>query len=350
MRSCLLLVLAICWLPTAAQSQGPSVTSDDLRGSLEESFREATGLGFASFDCEIPADFRLGQEIACEAVDEEGDRFFYRVATAKDGGDTTFTAAQPIEQLTPTGRASLERPCVAFLEAFRLSAWPSAHSALSPELQQELSLTDLQSMLEALGEAFGEIRSVEAETYASPAPGVHRLEYSIATASGDAVARFRLHSAEDGTARILAFLLTARPGSSLQGSLLEATGRRALEPLLERLVTRIEAPLHELVRIFDAVEGAAVLADGTKIPIRVEQHSSAWDLDGNDYGFQVLDVPWLLRRHLESAGSAPVEIDCPSRVAPDGGHVDCVVTVAGGDEARYTVSRRGGEHRLLDTP
>lgn len=331
----------------AADPPGAAELSDQLRTTLEEQFRANTGIGFASFDCDLPQDEMPGPELTCQAVDEDGDRFSYRIVADPEGGSPSVTTSQPVSQLLASGREKIERPCLAFLDAFERGAWSDAYQEFSTELKAGLSLADMETTLEPMREAFGDLRAVKAETYASPSPGLHQLEYSLEAGHGDGVARFQLQFIDDEHARIAAFLVTARPGSALQGRLLSATGRETLAPLLGQPVDRVEGPLADLERIGDAIEGQAVLRDGAAIPIRVEQHGTAHDLDGNDYRFQILDVPWLIRRYLVSTGAAPRRVDCPVRTAPDGGRVDCVATLEDDSERAIAIVRQGGDHRLL---
>jgi len=59
-------------------------------------------------------------------------------------------------------------------------------------------------------------------------------------------------------------------------------------------------------------------------------------------------VPWLVNRYLVSTGEEPSQINCPSRVAPDGGRIDCAVTFKDGSERSIALARRGGEYRLVE--
>lgn len=329
----------------AAQTDSADMTAR-LRQSLEEQFRGSTGLGFASFQCDFPQGEKPTFELTCQAVDEEGDRFSYRIIFRGEDQAPLVTTSQPIDQLGAEGRELLERPCKAFLEAFALADWPQAYSNFSEGFRGEVSLEALESMLVPIREMLGAVGAFAATTYSSPSPGQHVLEYEMDTEGGAAVARFRLQFVGD-QAQIFAFLVTAQPGSALQARLLTESGRQTLTPLFGQAVSRIDAPLADLELFGDAVEGVAVLEDGTAIEIRVEQKSTAHDLDGNDFRFQVLDVAWLIRRYLESTGTPAAEVDCPARTAPDGGSVECVATMEDGTRRTIRIARRGGDHRLM---
>jgi len=331
----------------AAEQPSPEELTATLRQSLEEQFESSTGLHFSSFQCNMEGDFRPRMELTCDATDEEGDYFTYRLVVKDQDQPPVVKVFQPIDQLNPAGREMLERPCLAFLGAFERADWLEAYNGLSPELQGVISPAEFEASLEPIKQALGDLQDIEAKSYSSPSPGLHVLEYALTTEGGDGVARFRLQLTNDEQAQIIAFLVTARPGSALQAKLLSESGRQTLTPLLGQPVKQIKAPLSSLELLGDAVEGIAVMADGKEVPIRVEQHGTAYDLDGNDYRFQVLDVSWLIRQYLVSTGVEAAEIDCPAPTAPDGGEIECAATMEDGSRRQITIARRGGDHRLV---
>ena len=113
-----------------------------LRESLEGQFRDATGLGFTSFECDIEIADSPPQELTCQAVDEEGDQFFYRLVSQAGDQPVKVTTSQPVSQLNPAALEVLVAPCVEFLDAFGRSDWPTAHASLSPELQEVFALVN----------------------------------------------------------------------------------------------------------------------------------------------------------------------------------------------------------------
>lgn len=349
MRTALVLILSLASTGAVADSNvsDESALVTQLRTALEQQFRTSTGLGFASFDCDLSPRTPLGQEVTCDAVDEEGDRFLYRIFSGAQDGPPTVSTSQPVSQLATEGRQVIEAPCLAFLDAFGRGVWEDAYAELSVEFSNGFSLDELKSLLRPLRDALGDLTGAKALTYATPSPGLHQLEYALDTSQGEAVARFRLRIGDGQQAHIDSFLITARPGSQLQATLLSAVGREALTPLLGQPVVRLTGPLATLERIGDTIEGQAVLEDQTAVPIWVEQHNTAHDLDPNDYRFRVLDVPFLIHRYLVSTGVESETISCPSRTAPDGGRIDCVAVLPGGTERAISVARRGGDHRLL---
>jgi hypothetical protein len=332
----------------AAASQQPETLTRELRGVLEDQFRASTGLGFSDFHCDLPHDTPPARELTCNATDEEGDVFHYRIVADHPEDPPRVSMSQPVSQLDPAGLASIEEPCIAFLEAFERAQWPAAHERLAPNLKSQLPVADLEASLAPMRELFGETSTIQARIYSTPDPGLHQLEYAVEAANGSAVARFQLQFIDDSEARIVAFLLSAEPGSELQGRLLTANGKNALSRLLERTVVDVRGPLHELELIGDAIEAEAVIDDGSSIAVWIGQHGSAHDLDGNDYSFRILDVPTIVHRHLASTGSAPRQVDCPQRVVPDGSRIDCTVVRTDGSERPVSILRRGGDHRLVE--
>jgi len=347
-RVVLICLMLIAKASVAAEPMGAAEMSDRLRQELEVQFIDSTGLGFASFECDLPGDGSRPREFTCQAVDVEGDRFFYRIVFHDNGEAPLITTSQPVSQLNAAGLAALERPCLAFLNAFQREEWNEAYLELSKQFQADVSLSELEFVLAPLHQAIGKVEAINAELYTTPSPGLHGLEYALKTAGGEAVARFQLRFDDDENARIVAFLVTAEPGTALQAALLSASGIQTLSGLLGQAVVRIDAPLANLERLGDSVEGKVWLIDGSELAIRVAQFGSAHDLDGNDYRFQVLDVPWLINRYLVSTGATPSQINCPSRVAPDGGRIECMVTFEDGSERSIALARREGEYRLVE--
>jgi len=342
-----LLCLVLITAAEAADALDTANLTHRIQQTLEDQFRSSTGLGFASFDCDLPEDGAQPRELTCQAVDEEGDQFFYRIMAPEDDQEPVVTTFQPVSQLNPSGLELIERPCVAFLNAFDAGDWAEAHNELSTELQTRLTTAELGAFLGPVRQVVGELQSTIAELYTTPSADLHGVEYALKSDGGEAVARFRLRIVEGEQARIVAFLVSAKPGSQLQAELLSQSGIEVLSPLFGQSVTKIEAPLEQLELIGDSVEGLAWLDNGEDYAIRVEQHHSAYDLDGNDYRFQVLDVPWLVRRYLLASGEAPREVNCPSRLVPDGNRIDCVASLEDGSERPVSLVRAGGDYRLV---
>ncbi|MCZ7599599.1 MAG: DUF4019 domain-containing protein [Gammaproteobacteria bacterium] len=344
-------LLSLLLLTFAADASAQSRATSPRRSGTppEPRFRDMTGLGFTRFTCAVPDDGPPGREFTCDATDEEGDLFHYRIVAADPEGQPMVWMSQPVVQLNPEGLAVIERPCLAFLDAFAAGRWDEAHRQFSDQFRQRTTAEGLREALTDVRASLGTVVARDARLYATPQPGLHQLQYALETTGGRAVARFLLQFVAEGEARIVAFVVLAEPGTELQARLLSMVGREALESILSRPVADIRGPLDELAILGDAVEGEAVFDDGSAISIRVEQDGSVHDFDRDDYRFQVLDVPTILRLHYEAQGTAIEEARCPRPVTPDGGQLYCTVNLGDGSERTVTVMRRGGQHRLVDS-
>jgi hypothetical protein len=332
----------------AGTDSGPGSKVQEIREPLEQQFRDATGLGFDQFECDPLPTPAERWELTCEAVDEEGDRFTYRIVSDGSGEAPSVSMSQPVTQLDAAGLERIAKPCEAFIDAFDERDWQRVHAQLEADFQASFPVERIEAILSPLRNEFGHIGSTRAVLYSSPQPGVHQLEFSSVTDHGVAVGRFRLAFIDDENARIVGFLLTAQPGSALQARLLAQQGAAAIRPFLDQPVDSLQGPFADLRRIGDAAELTAALKSGATIAVRVEQTGTAHDLDANDYVFQVLDAPTLIRHHLTSSGFSPQEVDCPVPAVPDGGEVGCTATLSDGSTRRFTLARRGGEHRLRE--
>lgn len=348
-RSVVVAVVAV-GTSTSALSGSTEAPHDEveagLREGIEAAFRAESGIGLRSFDCDIPRDIAPGQPFFCDAVGEEGDRFRYRIETSEEDV-TVASVAQPAAQLEEETLAMLEAPCGDFLSRYRAGSWSELWADLDPDLQKEVSASGVEERLARVLDAMGSLRSFDPESFEADAEGRLQLVYGLESENGPGLARFGL-AVEDDTARIRAFIVTAKPGSALQIEMAETVAREVLGRILERTVEGIEAPIERLRTIGDAVEGTARLAGGDVVPIRILQHGEWDDLDPMDFRVQVLDVPWLVARHIRSEGHEVAGVDCPSVVAPDGGRLRCVASLEAGPKLLVTIARRGGDHRILD--
>lgn len=327
---------------------GQDEVTASIQSHLEGQFRAVTGLGFTAFQCTYPRGWPGSREILCDATDEENDELHYRLLFLEGEAEPRSAMKQPVDQLNPEGLATLSVPSDAFLQAFAVEDWNVVLSTLSPPFQQQVDTTRLAAVLAPLKAAFGNVTGSEMTFYATPSEGLHQLDYSLATDRGEAAARFRLSIDESGQSHIVAFLVTADPGSLLHAQLLEETTKTALAQFFDEPIREVRGPLDELIYIGDMTEVDLVLDSGRQVRARLEQHGSTYDTDNNDYRFQVLDVQTLIGLHLASTDRTAESIDCPAAVVPDGGSLDCVVKEAGGTTTRLRLLRRGGEHRLVD--
>jgi hypothetical protein len=338
----------LCFESGLARDAETAEVTEGIRSELESQFRSATGLGFKAFDCEYPRGWPASREIPCKATDEEDDRFFYRLLRAEGQNEPRVTMRQPAEQLNPEGLEVLRRPTDAFLLAFMRNDWQAALASLAPSFESQLGLEGVRDILAPVKAEFGTIENSRATYYATPSEGLHQLDYALAVEQGDAIGRFRLRFDAGGNPQIISFLVTAEPGSRLHTRMLESTGKTVLGQFFDQPIGRLEGPLDRLAYIGDHEELLLVLVDGGSVKARVEQHGSTWDMDSNDYRFQVLDARTLIGLHLSSMGRSFASIDCPGDVAPDGGSLDCVVTDPSGSTSTVRLMRRGGEHRLVN--
>jgi hypothetical protein len=129
--------------------------------------------------------------------------------------------------------------------------------------------------------------------------------------------------------------------------LISAEAAASLTSALGAQVERIEIPFDDLPNQYDTGPGRAWLEDGSEFAVLVERSGRDDDFERLDIKVKALDVPLLVTPHLRSQGMPPKAFDCPSRVVPDGGSIDCKVQLDDGGSAKFTVARRGGEHRLL---
>jgi hypothetical protein len=345
----LLVLFGLAFLETAFASEAETVTvTQGIRSELESQFRAATGLGFKAFDCEYPRGWPASREIPCSATDEENDRFFYRLMREAGQAEPRMSMKQPVNQLNPEGLAVLRQPADAFLSAFIQGDWEAVLATLAPSFQSEIGLEGVRSVLAPIQSGLGTVDKPRAMYYATPSEGLHQLDYALESEPADAIGRFQLRFDGGGSPQIVAFLITSEPGTPLHEQMLKSTGEALLGQFFDQPVERLEGPLDRLVYIGDNEELRLVLADGSSVKARVEQHGTSWDMDSNDYRFQVLDARTLIGLHLASVGRSVASIDCPEDVAPDGGALDCVVTDGSGFASTVRLMRRGGDHRLVD--
>lgn len=339
------LLLAAILPGSAAEAADGAI--DALRAELETEFRRATGLGFLSFGCDersVPG----ADELRCEAVDEEGDRFFYRLWSGDGERPATSVVWQPVAQLDTEGLTWLRAPTDRYLEAFARHDWPALRSTLTAAFGNEFNAERLAELLRPLRDAAGEIGSYEPVLYNAPSQGRHALEYRIAAVEGELLGRFRIAADEAGNARVEAFLMIPEPGSPLAIRSRRGQAASVLGALLGQPVAEVRVPLARLGRAGDSAEGEVVLEDGSMVAVRAAQVAPTTDFDGNDYRFQVLEAEWLIRSHLVAAGRSPSAVECPRRVVPDGDALDCAASIDNGTSKRFRLLRRGGDHRLVE--
>ena len=340
--ACLAMLAAPC-----IHSAEPDLASA-IRPLIEQELRQNAGIGFVSFACDAEPPLGPGDRFDCSGTDEDGDLLRYTLVVGDEGGATVARAEQPAGSLAPTDLAALEAPCRAFLADYQTADWPALYGRLHPNLREALGdAAQTRTMLEPVRAFFGDVQSAEPTRFAVLAAGPNELEYRLQCTGGEASARFRIAADDTEELRLLAFVVTAPPGSPEQARLLEQTARERLSPVIGVGIAGFDVPFERLVRQGDAVEGSARLEDGRSIVIRAEQHGSRDDYDVNDYSFAVLDVPFLVDRALRQRLDGYDSVACSERVLPDGGATECVATLVDGGTTRLTVRREGGDHRIV---
>ena len=332
--------------PSAAQDD-VSAAIAELRQVLESQFRASVGIGFLSFDCDLGPEVARRGYFFCHAVDEEGDRFRYQILMDNENPPEVALVLQPAAQLPADTRDALEPPCREFLKEYNDEAWGPLHAALHRNLQEIITLDGARERLEPVRQALGAATTVELDSYGYRTSGRHELEYRIGGRGGGGLFRCGLAFDDQGTARVIAFLVTAQPGSALQASMLRPVARQRVAELTQTSVVSIEAPLEELAEPGDVIEGTASLASGEVLAIRGEYRGDPYDFEPVDFAFQVLDIPFLVRRHFGSQNRTVVSIECPTPVAADGTSITCETVLDGDERLLVTVARRGGNHRML---
>jgi len=325
--------------------------SKTMRGLVEPTFRESVGFGFSSFVCEVETDLGPGSRFDCTAVDEEGERIRYTFEADDEGMATVVLATQFAENLSAEDRAVLEPPCLRFLDFYSLGDWDALISELHPALLETVPGDKLQAQLVPVREALGEVQSVSLVTSSRHVMNQrdrHELVYELECAKGPGVARLGLYI-DDGGVRVAAFVVSPSPGSVIHTQMLSDLGREMIASFVDEPIERIDAPIDDLRSVGDSVEGTAWLNDGREIRIGIVQQGRDDDFDTIDYRFQVLEVSWLLMRAFAARPDPAVAIECPTRVAPDGGTLTCRAEFASGEARSVTVARSSGDHRIVDS-
>ncbi len=350
-----------CWIAvmiTAGAAGGVSLAADpspeavrrelerQVRAMLEPALQENAGVGFRSFECRLPVPSDSGARLHCEGIDEDGDWLGYAIQVTEDGAATVALASERASGLDEQSRATLEAPCRRFLDQYQRRDWDALVTDLHPALRGQERFSSAPEDLRDMRELFGDVQSSELDIHAVRDSGRQELVYTLTCANGKATARFGVAPDDDGTWRVIAFLVTAPAGSPEQALLLDRVGRANLSQLTGRSVRRLDAPLAALVHPGDAVEGTIVLDDGRRLPIRVSQTGWKDDFDPVDYRFSILDVRWLVRRAVADRLPAPVSVECDAAVVPDGGETGCTAVGGDGSRLQLVVSRSGGDHRM----
>jgi hypothetical protein len=323
-----------------------AVLEQSVRSILEPALRKSAGVGFRSFQCELPLELGAGNRFHCEGIDEEGDWLGYSIRIEEDRSATVVLASEQASGLDAKTRATLEAPCRRFLDRYQDRDWGSLDADLHPALRALKAYAAAGSDLREVRELLGGVRSHRLEIHAVHESGRNELVYTLECERGRLSARFGLQTDDHGVWRVIAFLVSAPPGSREQAMLLERVARKRLAEIIGAPVAGLDAPLERLVRPGDAVEGVVKLEDGKRMPVRIAQTGWKDDFDPVDYRFSILDVVWLVHRALAPRLPGPVTVRCGAAVVPDGGETVCTATGGDGTRLELVVNRSGGAYRM----
>ena len=326
---------------------GSSTTIEGtIRSVLETGMREQQGREFTTFGCALPDLAGPPRAFTCSAVDDAGDEYVYLVEPDEEGALFVEMVSQPAGQLEPDFLAQLETPCREFLGEYATRSWEEIWTALHPALQEAISLESLAGQLDSMWQVLGPIESLHADTFSLRSNGRFELQYSGSARGGAAAFRCGVHIEAD-QASVIAFLLLPAVDSQLYSRLISEETTAALSRVLGLTVVRVDLPFNTMLNQYDVEEGLGWTASGREFAIRAERSGRTDDFEMIDFEFQVLDVPLIVAPHLRSRQMEPDRFDCPTRVAPDGGTLHCVVYLTDGSRLALAVTRRGGEHRIV---
>ncbi|MBZ0114382.1 MAG: hypothetical protein K8J08_18110 [Thermoanaerobaculia bacterium] len=331
--------------PLEAQPDPKGVTQA-IRQIVEQGLDQEKGRELSSFSCSLPDFTGPPRVFSCQGTDDQGDRYEYLMAPTDDRDIEIALVSEPPEQVAPEFLAGLDAPCRAFLDDYASQQWSDLWSKLHPALQEIVNPTSLEEMLGSLRSQLGEPRSPSLSAYGIRKGGRYELQYNVPGEEALATLRCGLHL-EDGGPQVSAFLLTPAWGTLLYAQRISDEAAEVLSSILGVKVARVEIPFEALTEQYDVAQGRAWLESGVEFAVQVEHTGRDDDFDRIDFQLKPLDVPLLVTRHLKSQGMVPKAFDCPSRVIPDGGSMDCTVQLEDGGSAELTVARRGGEHRIL---
>ncbi|MEM9302696.1 MAG: hypothetical protein AAGE01_11320, partial [Pseudomonadota bacterium] len=223
------------------------------------------------------------------------------------------------------------------------------HAGFAQPLQDMTRPDGLRSQLGPLFRAAGTIAAREPGFYRAPQPGEHHAEVLLRGAEAPLSGRFSVQIADDGTARLLGFLIVPEHGTALHREQLQEVVAAKLSDLVGTRIDTVEISFEKLALIGDAAEGMVTLSGGDQLPVWAERHGSPFDFDENDFTFSILDAAWLLRRQAETVGRSVESIACPEPIVPDGETMQCTLTYADGSAEEQVLGRLGGDHRLLSS-
>jgi len=341
----LLLILSLAPATSAQSARGRNESAtQQIRATLEASFSDQ-GLEFSTFSCDLPDSDRQARAFGCEGVDSEGDEVSYLMAPDENGLFTVDLVTQPAAQVEADFLAPLDASCRSFLEQHDSKSWSALWANLHPGLQEAVTEAAFGDMLAPVWTSLGPTRSASLRTLGARDGGRLELQYSVSADKAEGEFRCGL-LAGDETARVIAFLLIPAHGSEAFQRSLSEEAADLLSSALAHKVSRVEISFESMPDQYDVTQGRAWLESGGDFVVRAERTGRPDDFERVDFSFQVLDIPLIVAPYLSSQGMKPEGFDCPSRVVPDGGSIDCVVRLQAGGRLRVSVTRQGGDHRI----
>ena len=348
----LLAAVACCSTESAAQA-APAADNERLaqiREAIEVPFRLQAGIGFRSFDCDLPlsvAGEASALEFSCAAVDEEGDRFTYRLWRDRESGETRVSQWQPAGQVPDSVRLPLTKAAEVFLDGFASQDWTQVAGSRHPALVDIQDAAALRESLGSLRERIGSIQARTLQQISQPEADSFSLEYALKSAQGPLQARLQLREVEEGYA-VSGYMITPEDGTPLAAAMLAEQASLSLATLIGSEVIALEVETQRLRRAGDSAVGQVRLAKGQPLAVLVSRVGTAYDFDQNDYRFSILDLPWIVARHEVQNDRPQSTVQCAERFAADGESVLCKVTRSDASEHIYRIERRGGEHRMSE--
>lgn len=278
--------------PSAAgSSDSPAARLAQVREALEAPFRQQAGIGFREFDCDLPASDgpNRAQEFSCTAIDEEGDRFIYRVWREPEDGESRVSQWQPPEQIPAASRATLAAVAEGFLGAFVEGNWTQLAASRHPALASKQSTEALRASLAPMRTRAGHLGTAQLMLVGQPDAGSFVLEYRLGSEQGPLMLRLQLRDADSGLA-VSGYLLVPEDGSSLAAAMLAEQAAISLGALLDGRITGLDVDMQQLRRAGNAAVGQIQLQRGAALPVLVSRIGTAYDFDQNDYRFSILDL------------------------------------------------------------
>lgn len=343
-------------LPLLLSGAGPAATAESgerpeatftsrVRAAIEPGLGEASGYGFASFDCDLRRGVKPGRFVECTTVDKRRRAARYTLAVDEKLEVTVYLISYPPSRLPPDVLARHEAPCREFLEACGRADSDAALAALHSSTRDGVSAERVRATCESVPEVLGGFGSLALRETSFRPPDHLELSYDVSARKGPGLARFRV--ALDGErSRVTAFSISATPGSSLWAANLSKDLCRRLSVTVGEPVSRVWAPVEKLEAVGDSVTGTARTDSGRELPVWIAQTGRTDDFEPGSYEFRVLHAPFVAGRMLAARSVDARTVTCPLELLPDGGFQLCTAQLRDGGRLSVGIRRRGADHVL----